>query len=43
MTEDIQTLTRENRFVNQEFGKSSHANDLLKTQSNEIVDKERRA
>ena len=31
LTEDIQTLTRENRFVNQEFGKSSHANELLKT------------
>ena len=30
LTEDIQTLTRENTFVNQEFGKSSHANDLLK-------------
>ena len=43
MTEDIQTLTRENRFVNQEFGKSSHANELLKTQSSELVDQERRA
>ena len=43
MTEDIQTLTRENRFVNQEFGKSSHANDLLKTQNAELNDKERRA
>ena len=43
MTEDIQTLTRENRFVNQEFGKSSHANELLKTQNSELVDKERRA
>ncbi len=43
LTEDIQTLTRENKFVNQEFGKSSHANELLKTQSAELVDKERRA
>ena len=43
LTEDIQTLTRENRFVNQEFGKSSHANELLKTQNTEIIDKERRA
>ena len=43
LTEDIQTLTRENRFVNQEFGKSSHANELLKTQNAEIIDKERRA
>ena len=43
LTEDIQTLTRENRFVNQEFGKSSHANELLKTQNVEIIDKERRA
>ena len=43
LTEDIQTLTRENRFVNQEFGKSSHANEMLKTQNTEIVDKERRA
>jgi hypothetical protein len=30
MTEDIQTLTRENRYVNQEFGKQAHANELLK-------------
>lgn len=30
LTEDIQTLTRENRFVNQEFSKSSHANEILK-------------
>lgn len=43
ITEDIQTLTRENRFVNQEFGKSSHANELLQAQSAELVDKERRA
>jgi hypothetical protein len=43
LTEDIQTLTRENRFVNQEFGKSSHANELLKNQNNELVDRERRA
>ena len=43
LTEDIQTLTRENRFVNQEFGKSSHANELLKSQNTEIIDKERRA
>ena len=43
MTEDIQTLTRENRFVNQEFGKSSHANELIKTQNAELIEKERRA
>lgn len=36
-------MTRENRFVNQEFGKSSHANELLKAQNSEIIDKERRA
>ena len=29
--------------MNQEFGKSSHANELLKTQNGELVDKERRA
>lgn len=29
--------------MNQEFGKSSHANELLKTQHGELVDKERRA
>lgn len=33
MTEDIQTLTRENRFVNQEFAKAAHANELLKKQN----------
>jgi hypothetical protein len=43
LTEDIQTLTRENRFVNQEFGKSSHANELLKQQNSELIDKERRS
>lgn len=43
LTEDIQTLTRENRFVNQEFGKSAHANELLKKQNNELTDRERRA
>lgn len=43
LTEDIQTLTRENRFVNQEFGKSSHANELIKTQNAELIEKERRA
>ena len=42
LAEDLQTLTRENRFVNQEFGKSSHANELLKTQTAELADKERR-
>ena len=29
--------------MNQEFGKSSHANDLFKTQNQELTDKERRA
>jgi len=43
LTEDIQTLTRENRFVNQEFSKSAHANELLKKQNHELTDRERRA
>lgn len=43
LTEDIQTLTRENRFVNQEFGKSAHANELLKKQNSELSERERRA
>ena len=43
MTEDIQTLTRENRFVNQEYAKASHANEILKKQNNELTDRERRA
>jgi len=36
-------LTRENRFVNSEFGKSSHANEILKQQSTELADRERKA
>lgn len=43
LTEDIQTLTRENRFVNQEFSKSVHANDLLKKSNSDTSDRERRA
>jgi prefoldin subunit 5 len=30
LTEDIQTLTRENKFVNSEFSKATQANDFLK-------------
>lgn len=43
LTEDIQTLTRENRFVNQEYAKASHANEILKKQNNELTDRERKA
>lgn len=42
LTEDIQTLTRENRYVNTEFGKQAHANDILKKQNQEASDRERR-
>lgn len=38
LTEDIQTLTKENKFVNQEFTKSAQANDFLKRQNEQLQD-----
>ena len=43
LTEDIQTLTRENKFVNSEFAKSTQANEFLKRQSEHLTDQERMA
>lgn len=36
LTEDIQTLTRENKFVNQEFTKATQANEFLKKQNEQL-------
>jgi len=36
LTEDIQTLTRENKFVNQEFTKATQANEFLKRQNEQL-------
>lgn len=33
LTEDIQTLARENKFVNSEFTKATQANEYLKKQA----------
>lgn len=41
--EDIQTLTRENKFVSTEFAKASQANEFLKKHAEEMVDRERAA
>lgn len=41
--EDIQTLTRENKFVNTEFSKATQANEYLKRHSEELSDRERLA
>lgn len=38
LTEDIQTLTRENKFVNQEFTKATQANEFLKRQNEQLQD-----
>lgn len=43
LTEDIQTLTRENKFVNSEFAKVSQANEYLKRQNEQLQDQERLA
>jgi hypothetical protein len=43
ITEDILTLTRENKFVNQEFGKSVQECEYLKKQSEELIERERHA
>jgi len=41
LTEDIQTLTRENKFVNSEFSKATQANEFLKRQNEQLQDQER--
>lgn len=43
LTEDIQTLTRENKFVNSEFSKATQANDFLKRQNEQLQNQERLA
>lgn len=43
LMEDIQTLTRENKFVSTEFAKASQANEFLKKHAEEMVDRERAA
>lgn len=43
LTEDIQTLTRENKFVNNEFTKATQANEFLKRQNEQLQDQERLA
>ena len=37
------TLTRENKFVNQEFSKLTQANEFLKKQNEKLQDQERLA
>ena len=41
LTEDIQTLSRENKFVNGEFAKATQANEFLKRQNEQLQDQER--
>ena len=41
--EDIQTLTRENKFVNTEFAKATQANEQLRKHAEELIDRERLA
>ncbi len=43
LQEDIQTLTRENKFVNSEFGKTAQAADYLKKTTDELTNRERHA
>ena len=43
LTEDIQTLTRENKFVNNEFTKATQANEFLKRQNEQLQDQGRLA
>ena len=43
MSEDIQTLTRENKFVNAEFSKATQANEYLRKHSEDLSDRERLA
>lgn len=41
LTEDIQTLARENKFVNSEFSKASQLNEFMKKQTEQLQDQER--
>ena len=43
LVEDIQTLTRENKFVNTEFSKATQANEYLRKHAEELQDRERLA
>ena len=43
MLEDIQTLTRENKYVNSEFAKATQANEYLRKQVEELAERERAA
>ncbi len=43
LVEDIQTLTRENKFVNAEFTKATSANEYLRKHAEELQDRERLA
>ena len=43
MLEDIQTLTRENKYVNSEFSKATQANEYLRKHAEEVSERERAA
>jgi hypothetical protein len=43
LLEDIQTLTRENKYVSNEFSKSAQANEYLRKQNEDLVERERLA
>ncbi len=43
LIEDIQTLTRENKFVNNEFSKASQANEYLRKHAEDLTERERAA
>jgi chromosome segregation ATPase len=43
LMEDIQTLTRENKFVSTEFAKATQANEFLRRHAEELADRERLA
>lgn len=43
LLEDIQTLTRENKYVSSEFSKSAQANEYLRKQNDDLVERERLA
>ena len=43
LAEDIQTLTRENKFVNTEFSKATQANEYLRKHAEDLADRERLA
>jgi hypothetical protein len=43
MIEDIQTLTRENKYVSIEYSKATNANEHLRKQAEELIERERAA